>query len=331
MLAANLSAPAATVDRGVLPGSVVEKAINLIMPLATVVLMAFFALNTAAFLTVDNVAAVISQNAAVIIITTAFAMLLMAGFVDLSVGSCMALAGVSAGMMFLKFGALTGVSTALVVGVGWGYVNGVLIGRFGLSPIVVTLGGMAAARGIALALAPKAIYGFPESIVELGSGRLFGMGYIGWVALAVASIGVIVMATTAFGKHVLAIGVNRRAAFLVGIPVTRVIVALYTLTGLGVALGALLIVARLDSAPSGTLGVGMEITVLTAVLLGGVPFTGGRGSMWRVLLGLWFLIVLRNGLTLMNVGAEFTNIISGAVLVIAAGLEVLQVHLRKRG
>ncbi|WP_376707586.1 hypothetical protein [Bradyrhizobium glycinis] len=102
------------------------------------------------------------------------------------------------------------------------------------------------------------------------------------------------------------------------------------LTGLAVAIGAVLIVARIDSAPSGTLGVSVEITVLTAVLLGGVPFTGGRGSMWRVLLGVWFLTVLRNGLALMNVGAEFTNIISGTVLVVAAVLEILQIHLRKK-
>lgn len=331
MSATSLSASSSPADRARSRGSLFEKAINLTMPLATAMLMAFFAFNTTAFLTLDNFAAVISQNAAVIVITTAFAMLLMAGFVDLSVGSCMALAGVAAGMMFLKFGPAAGIGTALVIGVGWGYVNGLLIGAFGLSPIVVTLGGMAAARGIALALAPKAIYGFPDGIVEFGSGKVAGMSYIGWIALLIAAIGAVVMATTAFGKHVVAIGVNRRAAFLVGIPAERLIVLLYTLTGLSVAIGALLIVARLDSAPSGTLGVGMEITVLTSVLLGGVPFTGGRGSMWRVLLGLWFLLVLRNGLTLMNVGAEFTNIISGAVLVVAAGLEVLQVHLRKRG
>lgn len=309
---------------------VIIKAIGFVMPLATLLLMAFFAANTRAFFTFDNFAAIISQNAAVIIITVAFAMLLMAGYVDLSVGSAMGLIGVIAGLLFVNVGVVAGIAAALAVGLGWGLMNGVLIGIFGLSPIVVTLGGLAAARGIALALSPNAIYGFPDFIVALGSGKLLGLGYVGWIALAIAAAGVVVLGKTPFGKHVLAIGVNARAAFLVGIRVKRTILILYTLTGLAVAVGAILIVARLDSAPSGTLGVGLELTVLTAALLGGIPFTGGRGSMWRVLLGIWFLIVLRNGLALMNIGTEFTNIISGSVLVVAAGLEVLQMALRKR-
>lgn len=304
--------------------------ISVVMPLATILLMLFFAVNTKAFFTAENFAALISQNAAVIIITVAFAMLLMAGYVDLSVGSVMGLVGVVSGLMFLHVGVVAGIACGLALGLAWGLMNGVLIGVFGLSPIVVTLGGLAAARGIALALAPNAIYGFPDFIVALGSGKLFGLAYIGWIALAVAAAGLFVLSQTPFGKHVLAIGVNPRAAFLVGIRVRRTILILYASTGLAVALGAILIAARLDSAPSGTLGVGMEITVLTAALLGGIPFTGGRGSMWRVLLGVWFLIVLRNGLALMNIGTEFTNIISGSVLVVAAGLEVLQMHLRKR-
>jgi len=310
--------------------ALIIKAIGLVMPLATVLLMAAFALNTNAFLTFDNFAAIISQNAAVIIITVACAMLLMAGYVDLSVGAVMGLAGVSAGLLFVNHGILAGLLGALAVGLGWGLMNGLLVGVFGLSPIVVTLGGLAAARGIALALAPNAVYGFPDIVVELGSGKFLGIAYIAWIALAVAAAGIVTMSNTPFGKHILAIGVNPRAAFLVGIRVNRTVLILYLLAGLAVAIGALLIVARLDSAPSGTLGVGMELTVLTAILLGGVPFTGGRGSMWRVLLGVWFLVVLRNGLALMNVGTEFTNIISGAVLVVAAGLEVLQMYLRKR-
>ncbi|MFD1330620.1 ABC transporter permease [Methylopila musalis] len=313
------------------PRRIAISLIGFAMPMATIALMLFFALNTKAFLSVDNFTALISQNAAVIIITVAFAMLLMAGYVDLSVGSVMGLTGVVAGLMFLHVGVVAGIVSALALGLAWGLMNGVLIGVCGLSPIVVTLGGLAAARGVALALAPNAVYGFPDFVVELGSGRIVGLAYIGWIALAVAAAGIVVMAQTPFGKHILAIGINARAAFLVGVRVKRTILLLYTMTGLAVALGALLIVARLDSAPSGTLGVGMEITVLTAALLGGIPFTGGRGSMWRVLLGIWFLIVLRNGLALMNVGTEFTNIISGSVLVAAAGLEMLQMHLRKRG
>ena len=102
------------------------RAISFVMPLATLVLMAFFAVNTTAFLTFDNFVAIVSQNAAVIIITAASAMLLMAGYVDLSVGSLMGLAGVVAGLAFLKAGVAAGIFSALAVGFGWGLMNGVL-------------------------------------------------------------------------------------------------------------------------------------------------------------------------------------------------------------
>ena len=306
------------------------KAISIVMPLGTIVMMAYFATNTTAFLTPPNLAAILSQNAAIIVITVVFAMLLMSGYVDLSVGSVMGLSGTAAGLMMVQHGTWAGVLTGLGIGILFGVWNGVLIGVLGFSPIVVTLGGLIAARGIAIAIAPKAIYGFPDDFADLGSGTLWGLHYISGIALMIAAVAIVVMAATPFGKHVISIGVNPRASFLVGIRVKWTIFLLYLLTGAAVAIGALLLISRLDSAPSGSLGVGYETTVLTAVLLGGVPFAGGRGNMWRVLLGVWFLAVLQNGLTLMNVDPQLNQIISGSVLVLAAGLQVLQSYLRKR-
>jgi ribose/xylose/arabinose/galactoside ABC-type transport system permease subunit len=306
------------------------KAISIVMPLATIVMMAYFTTNTTAFLTWPNLAAILSQNAAVTVITVIFAMLLMSGYVDLSVGSVMGLSGTAAGLMMIHHGTWAGVLTGLGIGILFGLWNGVLIGVFGFSPIVVTLGGLIAARGIAIAIAPTAIYGFPAEFADFGSGTLWGLDYISWIALLIAAVAIVVMAATPFGKHVISIGVNPRASFLVGIRVKWTIFLLYLLTGAAVAIGALLLIARLDSAPSGSLGVGYETTILTAVLLGGVPFAGGRGNMWRVLLGVWFLAVLQNGLTLMNVNPQLNQIISGSVLVLAAGLQVLQSYLRKR-
>ncbi|MCU1551959.1 MAG: rbsC [Glaciihabitans sp.] len=306
------------------------KAISIVMPLGTIVMMAYFTVNTTAFLTWPNLAAILSQNAAVIVITVVFAMLLMSGYVDLSVGSVMGLSGTAAGLMMIHHGTWAGVLTGLGIGILFGVWNGVLIGVLGFSPIVVTLGGLIAARGIAIAIAPTAIYGFPNEFADLGSGTLGGLYYISLIALVIAAVAIVVMAATPFGKHVISIGVNPRASFLVGIRVKRTIFLLYLLTGVAVAIGALLLISRLDSAPSGSLGVGYETTILTAVLLGGVPFAGGRGNMWRVLLGVWFLAVLQNGLTLMNVDPQLNQIISGSVLVLAAGLQVLQSYLRKR-
>ncbi|MFT4009873.1 MAG: ABC transporter permease [Nocardioidaceae bacterium] len=309
---------------------IILKALSAVMPIATIVMMTVFAANTNAFLTISNLLAVAEQNAAVFIIATAFAMLLMAGYVDLSVGSVMALCGVVAGVTFNNLGVVPGVLLAIAVGIGVGVLNGILIGIFDLSPIVVTLGGLAAARGVAQAIAPDSIFGFPSAIRKFGSGDLIGVPYTVWLAVLVAALGIFVMSLTPVGKHILAVGVNPRAAYLVGIPVKRLILGLYVSVGLATSVSGIVMVARLDSAPSGTLGVGFEVTVLTAVLLGGIPFIGGRGSLWRVLLGVWFIAVLKNGLTLMNVGPEVASVISGSVLVIAAGLEAVQIYLRKR-
>ncbi len=305
--------------------------VSWVMPAATVVLMAYFSFATENFLSFDNLAAVLTQNAAVFIVAAAAAMLLMAGYADLSVGSMLALAGVSAGLAFTHHGVVAGIVVGLVVGLLVGTVNGVLIGVLEMSPIVVTLGGLAAWRALAQYLAPDSVFGFPDAVGDFAIGRFLGLTWIAWIAIVVCASAVAVMALLPMGRHIQAIGVNARAAFLVGIRVKGTVLALYAAVGLAVGLAALLQVARLDSAPSGTLGVGFEVTVLTAVLLGGIPFTGGRGSMWRVLVGVWLIAVLKNGLTLLNYGPEVAGMVTGAVLVVAAALEAVAVAARRRG
>lgn len=321
---------AVTATRGLDRKTLILKSLSAVLPIATIVMMIYFAINTSSFFTAGNLMAVVAQNAALFIVATVFAMLLMAGYVDLSVGSVMALCGVVAALTFNNFGVFPGIAAALLVGLALGAFNGILIGFFNISAIVVTLGLLAAARGIAQALAPNSVFGFPAPVRSFGSGDFLGIDYVVWVALLVVAAGLVIMGLTPFGKHILAVGVNPRAAFLVGLPVRLLVIALYVFTGLAAAVAGLVSVARLDSAPSGTLGAGFEVTVLTAVLLGGVPFNGGRGALWRVLVGVWFIAVLRNGLTLMNVGPEVANIVSGLVLILAAGLEALRLHLTKK-
>lgn len=317
------------------PGPVITrdlllKGIGAVMPMAVVLLMVYFSVNTTAFLTVNNLLTVITQNAPLIIISMAFAMLLMSGYVDLSVGSTMAVSGVAGALAFGPLGFLGGAAVAVGVGALVGAVNGGLIGYLAISPIVVTLGMLAVGRGAAMTLSPDPLYGFNDTVRAFGTGSVLGISYIAWVAIAVAVICILVMSFTAVGKHIMAIGVNTRAAFLTGIKVRTTIFSLYVAVGAAAGVAGLVLVSRLDSAPAGTLGAGFEVTVLSAVLLGGIPFTGGRGSLWRVLLGVWFISVLRNGLTLMNVGSEMVNIVSGIVLIIAAGLEALRMYLRRK-
>jgi ribose/xylose/arabinose/galactoside ABC-type transport system permease subunit len=304
--------------------------IDLIMPIGTVLLMVYFTVASPSFLTGKNLMVVATQNSSLMIVAIAVAIMLMAGYVDLSVGSVMAVSGVAAGLAFTTLGELPGILIGLAIGVAVGAVNGVLIGYFNLSPLVVTLGMLAVLRGAAVSIAPTSVFGFPEAIAELGSGSALGVPYLVWIAAIVVIAGMLTMSLLPVGRHIIAIGVNKRAAFLNGISVKPTVFALYCVVGVAAAVAGLLTVARLDSAPSGTLGLGFEIDVLTAVLLGSVPFTGGKGALWRVVIGVWLMGILRNGITLLNIGPEVGDLLTGAVLILAAGLEGIRYYLRTR-
>jgi len=199
-----------------------------------------------------------------------------------------------------------------------------------MTSIVVTLGTLAVGRGLAQTIAPEPVFGFPDVVEEFGSGLFLAIPYLMWVAAAVCGLAMFALNRMPVGRHLVAVGVNRRAAFLTGLRVKRVEVTLYTLTALAAAVAGIMLVARFGSAPSSSLGAGLELTVLTAVLLGGVPFNGGKGALWRVIVGVVLLGILRNGTTMMNVTPESSNIITGAVLVVAAGLEIMRHRLRSR-
>jgi len=305
-------------------------AINGFLPAAVIVLMGYFTLASPVFLSSENLMAIVTQNAPTFIVAGALGVMLMAGYVDLSIGSVLAVSGVAAGLAFTSWGAVPGIGVGIGIGIVAGCINGSLVGLLDWSPIVVTLGMLAFGRGLAQYLAPNSVFGFPDTIVELGSGSWLGVSYLAWGAAIVSACLIVMMARLPVGRHITAIGVNTRAAFLAGIRVKPIVFGLYLMVGVAAGLAGILQVARLDSAPSGTLGLGFEITVLTAVLLGGIPFTGGRGFVWRVLLGVWLMGVLRNGIILLNMGPEVASMITGGVLVLAAGLEASRRFLRSR-
>lgn len=294
------------------------------LPVAIALLALFFYINAPVFMTANNWISISVQVAALMTIAIPFSLLLMAGKIDLSVGSTLALCGVVAGLSFEPLGITGAVLLTLAVGTGVGLINGVLVSSIGMSPIIVTLGSLTLIRGVAQWLAPNPIFGFPEEFLVIGYERLFGLPILTWIMIAVVGLGVGVMTLLPIGPQIIALGVNKRAAFLVGLRVKAIGIALYAGTGFFVAVAALMSISRINSAPAGTLGVGVELSVLTAVLLGGIPFAGGKGSVLRVVLGVWLLGMLSNGLILMNVPTELSLMTTGLVLVVAAALDVLR-------
>ncbi|MCW3008247.1 MAG: rbsC [Solirubrobacterales bacterium] len=301
---------------------------------AFVALVVFFALNSDVFLTVDNFRTVLLQSAVTLVVVTPFALLLMSGYVDLAVGSTVGLSAVISGWCMTQglpwtLAALIGVLAGLAVGC----VHGWLIVKRGLSAIIVTLGSLAALRGLAEIVAPDPLYGFPTSFLDIGTTTVLGIPVLVLVALVVVGVGAAILNWTAIGKHILATGGNPEAASVSGVNVTRVGVALFLVTGAASGLAGVMLAARVGSTPAATTGDGLEMAVLTAALLGGVAFTGGRGTMRGVLLGVLFLALLQNGLTILNVQPQWSLAAQGLVLVLAAVAEKLagSQHGRVRG
>lgn len=279
------------------------------------------------FRTKFNLLLILDQSSVVLIVAVPFAMLLISRHVDLSVGSAVALAGVVGGNLLTGgTSALLACAVVILVAAGIGLVNGVLCAYLGLSSIVVTLGMLVALRGLAFMLQPDDEFtsGFSHAFAYLGQGR-FVLGDIPIkVAIAAVVLGVacLFLYRTRKGRHAQAIGASPSAAYLSGIRVSRTALGLYVATGLGVGLAALIMISELDSSPP-DIANGFEITVLTAVLLGGVAFTGGRGSLWGVALGVLFIHTLSNGFTFWGLTTDQVRLANGLVLVLAAGLQAL--------
>ena len=258
------------------------------------------------------------------VVAIPMAFLLIMGYVDLSIGSAVALNAVVMGLLITDWGVppLLAVLAAVGSGALIGALYGILVTRVGLAPVIVTLGTLTGLRGVAMWIAPEPVYGFGDDFAAIGYTGLFGIPYLVMIAAVVIAIGGFVLGLSPIGRHVLAIGVNEDAAFLSGISVKWTILLAYVATAAMAGFEGAMWASLLNSAPAGSLGVGAELSVLTAVLLGGVSFNGGRGTIRGVVLGVLFLAVLQNGLTLMNVPAAAAGIVQGLALLVAAGLDL---------
>lgn len=292
---------------------------------ALVVLALLFTVANGNFLTTSNLSIVLLQVTAVGLVAIPAGMLLLAGYLDLSVGSMAALSAGVFGLMVkdLHLPVLASVLLALGLGAAWGVLNGYTIAYLGFSPIVVTLAGFAGARGLAEAVTQSQTRsGFGAGFAKLGNANVGPLPLPAVIFIALFLVGVYLWYGTPLGRHLTAIGADPVAARAVGVSVRAIPLWAYVASGLMSALSGLILTSQLDGA-SPSIGVGLELQVLTAVLLGGVAFSGGRGSLWGVLFGVLFVGVLNNGLILLNVGPYYVNVAVGAVLFLVAGIDVI--------
>ncbi|MBZ9673521.1 ABC transporter permease [Mesorhizobium sp. ES1-3] len=264
------------------------------------------------------------------LIAFAMALLIISGEIDLSVAAIIALASTMMGMA-VQAGAGTPVLVliGIVVGLGCGAFNGLLVTRLGLPSIVVTIGTMSLFRGIAfIILGDQAYKGYPESFA------FFGQGYVWWVVsfelvlfLIAAVVYWSVLHRTSFGRRVFAIGNNPVAAQFSGVRVGRIKFILFCLTGLMSGIASVLITSRLGSTrPS--IAQGYELEVITMVVLGGVSILGGAGSIVGVVLAAFIMGLVTFGLGLLNVPGIVMSIFIGLLLIIVIALPIVWRRLR---
>jgi ribose transport system permease protein len=295
---------------------------------ALILIVAFFATRSDRYLTGTNLHIVLLQVAVVGIIAVPGAMLLMAGYVDLAVGSIAVLASVVFGeLASVGWNPALAALVAVPVGLGGGLAAGYRVAYLGFSPVVVTRGGLAGARGVAEILSKGFTkYGFGKGFADLGNGEFLGIDTPVWIFIVVFLLGSYAWYQTPLGRHVIAVGAERTAAHSLGVATKRIPFLLYGASGLASALGGLIVTAQLD-ASSLSIGINLELSVLSAILLGGVSFMGGRGSLFGVLIGVLFIGALDNGLVQMNVGPYYQRAAVGLALVLAAALDIVYQRL----
>src|SRR5580765_6098550 len=207
--------------------------------------------------------------------------------------------------------------------------NGLLISYLNFSPIIVTLGGFAGARGVSDTITHDVTqFGFGDKFAYLGNGTILSLPVPAVIFLGLFLVGAYIWYEMPVGRHMMSIGADKTSAHALGVSVKLIPCVLYVCSGVAAAAGGLVLTSELDGA-SPSIGVGLELQVLTAILLGGVAFAGGRGSLWGVLFGVFFVGVLNNGLILMNIGPYVANLAVGIVLGLAAAADAFYQRLER--
>jgi len=307
--------------------------------LAFVLLVAVFAVRNPLFLSSANLINILRQTAEIGIGAAGQMVVILAAGIDLSVGSVLALSGLTAAILAtqgLLFGSVglppeLALLAALSLGVAAGVINGLAVTQLRIAPIIVTLAAMTYLRGIVYTWSNGIpIYaGLPDLYAWLGAGYIANVVPVPVVILCIVYCLLwFLLNRTVFGTHVFAVGGNAEAARLAGIPVKRVIVATYALSAFTAALAGIMVMGRVHSAQP-LAGNGWELDTITAVALAGVSLFGGRGSLPKVFLASLTLAVLSNGFVLMGLSPYAQMIIKGIILMLAVGFDVL-LNRRKR-
>jgi ribose transport system permease protein len=279
------------------------------------------------FLKADNLLNIANQIAVIAIMAIGMTMVIVTGGIDLSVGSLAALSAVMAarlirdqggGVDATALGMVLACAAAIATCGLLGGLSGTLVTLFGIPPFIVTLAMMLVASGLAyITSSGQSIYQVPESFVWLGRGTgLFGLPHAVVLMLLLYGAAHVLMSRTVLGRYLYAVGGNREAARLAGVPVRRVLLVAYVLCGLLAGLGGVIMASQLKSG-SPTYGTMYELYVIAAVVVGGTALSGGEGTILGTLIGAFIIAVIQNGMNLANIESYTQKVVLGLVILAA--------------
>ena len=315
--------------------------------IALIVLIIIFSLLSSNFLTGSNLMTMTRHVAYNALLAMGMLLVISTGGIDLSVGATLALSTVIAGELLGGVGlplvdkmAYPAVFVVVIIcvlaGALVGWINGLLITRFNIAPFIATLGMMYMARGAALLISKGATYphlGGDPSLGNtgfdfIGRGRPLGIPSQIWLMIIVAIIIWFIINKAPFGTWLYATGGNARAAGLSGVPVKKVTVRVYVISGMLAALAGLVVASELTSGGP-QLGTAFEMNAIAAVVIGGASLAGGRGSVKGALIGAFVIGFLSDGLVLVGISSFWQTFIKGLVIVLAVMLDQAQERLKK--
>lgn len=292
---------------------------------ALVLLFAFNALFTPNFLTVQTLNVNLTQVATIVIVAVGMTLVIATGGIDLSVGALMAIGGALAPMLFLHpplgspgLGLVLAFTLPVLAAGAFGLFNGGLITRFGIQPFIATLILFIAGRGIAQVLTNGQLQTFSNPAFQfIGLGRPFGIPVQVILMLLIVALFAWIMARTVFGRHVLAVGGNEKAAALAGVPVRRVKLMVYAISGLLAGVAGLIVIAINSSSDANQVGLNMELDAIAAVAVGGTAFSGGRATMLGTLIGALIIQLIRYTLLAKGIPDSAALVVKAAIILVA--------------
>jgi ribose transport system permease protein len=316
---------------------------NAMIVFLSVIIMAF-GLTNETFFTTKNIVNVVSQMSINALLATGLTYVIIIGAIDISVGSVAAFAGIFASFIGLAFPNMTPagalliqIGSALLIGTFCGLVNGIMITKFKVVPMIATLAMLTMARGMAYVVTGgQPVYGLSKNFAWLGAGRIvktetMSQGLIPIITIFTIIVVVLMhllLSKTVFGRHVYAVGSNENVAHLSGINVDKVKMWVYVICSVMAALGGVCVASKLNNGQPASCS-GYEMYAIASTVLGGTSLAGGIGSVLRAMIGVAIIAIINNGMNLMQVSSYWQQVITGIIILFAVILDMAQKKQKK--